>query len=115
MSMRLNPLPFISDILSHWQASKERRQVSRKPNKDKHHNIHDMSIAELNELDDEDYSEDEIDIADTYWENVEEEISESEVEDIQRECEQPISLRIGMSASIGNDNDDDISPQLKKA
>ena len=65
MSMRLNPLPSSSDIMSHWKASKERRrrQVSRKPKTDNLHTVHEMSIAELNELDGEEYSKDEQDIS----------------------------------------------------
>ena len=78
MSMRLNPLPSSSDIVSPWKASKERRrrQVSRKPKRDNLHTVHEMSIAELNELDDEEYREDEQDIWDISWENLDEEISE---------------------------------------
>ena len=56
--MHLNPLPSISDIVSQWQASKERRQKARKPKTDKRLNVHEMCIAELNEFDDEEYSED---------------------------------------------------------
>ena len=65
MYMHLNPLPSSPDIVSHWKASKERirRQVSRKPKTDNLNTVHEMSIAELNELDDEEYSEDEQDIS----------------------------------------------------
>ena len=117
MSMRLNPLPSSSDIVSHWKASKERRrrQVSRKPKTDNLHTVHEMSIAELNELDDEEYSEDEKDISDVSWEDLDEEISEGEMEDIQKECEKEISLKFGTSTSIGNDCDYGDEPQPKRA
>ena len=110
MSMRLNPLPSSSDIVSPWKASKERRrrQVSRKPKRDNLHTVHEMSIAELNELDDEEYSEDEPDIWDVSWENLDEEISEGV-------CVKEISLKIGMSTSIGNDCDYEDEPQPKRA
>ena len=41
MSMRLNPLPSSSDIVSHWKASKERRrqQVESKPKTDHRHTV----------------------------------------------------------------------------
>ena len=106
MSMRLNPLPSSSDIVSNWKASRERirRQVASKPNTDNRHNVHEMSIAELNELDDEEYSEDDHDV-----------ISESEIEDIQKECETEISLKIGMSTSIGYDWESEDQPQPKRA
>ena len=117
MSMRLNPLPSCSDIVSHWKASKERRrrQVSRKPKTDNLHTVHEMSIAELNELDYEEYSKDEQDISDISWEDLDEEISEGEIEDIQKECVKEISLKIGMSTSIGNDCDYEDEPQPKRA
>ena len=88
MSMRLNPLPSSSDIVSDWKESKERRrrQVASKPKTDNRHNVHEMSIAELNDLDNEEYSENYQDISDVSWEDLDEESSEGEIEDIQKEC-----------------------------
>ena len=47
------------------------------------------------------------------WEDLE--ISEGEIEDIQKECEKEISLKIGISTSIGNDCDYEDEPQPKRA
>ena len=109
MSMRLNPLPSSSDTVSPWKASKERRrrQVSRKPKRDNLHTVHEMSIAELNELDDEEYREDEQDIWDISWENLDEEISEGV-------CEGNI-LEDRDVKSIGNDCGYEDEPQPKRA
>ena len=114
MSMRLNPLPSSSDIVSDWKASKERRrlQVASKPRTNNRHKVHELSIAELNELDDEEYREDDQDISDVSWEDLDEEYSKGEIEDIQKECE---TEKIGVSTSIGYDWDYEDQPQPKRA
>ena len=45
-----------------WKASNEKRlrHVASKTKTDNRYTVHEMSIADLNELDDEEYSEDDI-------------------------------------------------------
>ena len=59
MSMKLNPVPDSEDIAKHWQDLKTRRQKALKSTKVRSVNVHQMTLEELDDLDDEDFSEDE--------------------------------------------------------